>query len=487
MPDSSVRLGRNDPCYCGSGKKFKKCCLNKPPSPEEVAHQQVSAASEQLRNKILEFAANNFGEHLEQAWEDFNFGDVEGPIDPKDPENAVFIPFFLFLWDPEAPETTSDNIRGGIVARRFLLDNVSLLTEMERQLLHSYMTRPVSFYEVLSVDSGQGFSARDILANSNFEVRERLGTRDLAVGDILYAQLSPVGGITTMNFCAPWRVPPRMKSVVIELRQVLREVDGSRKSLSEQDLQAFMDDIREGYLGLRDRMMAPPVLVNTDGDPLEMHAMTFEVPSAQAAFDALASLALDVPLEALLHNAEYDDAGILSKVDFQWLKKGNQKFKSWDNTVLGKLRIEGRSLVAEANSEKRARKLRKEIEKRLGRSGAIYKGTEITMPGELLEQAKQAEPEMNRPGSGIEDESPTELELRQAADAFLQKELNTWPDKKLPVLGGKTPRQAIKDPDGREIVESLLLDMERGVGSKRASFARPNVAAIRKRLGLQLD
>jgi hypothetical protein len=25
-----VKTGRNDPCPCGSGKKFKKCCLNKP-------------------------------------------------------------------------------------------------------------------------------------------------------------------------------------------------------------------------------------------------------------------------------------------------------------------------------------------------------------------------------------------------------------------------------------------------------------------------
>jgi uncharacterized protein YchJ len=22
-------LSRNDPCYCGSGKKYKKCCINK--------------------------------------------------------------------------------------------------------------------------------------------------------------------------------------------------------------------------------------------------------------------------------------------------------------------------------------------------------------------------------------------------------------------------------------------------------------------------
>lgn len=25
---SEPKLGRNDPCHCGSGKKYKKCCLN---------------------------------------------------------------------------------------------------------------------------------------------------------------------------------------------------------------------------------------------------------------------------------------------------------------------------------------------------------------------------------------------------------------------------------------------------------------------------
>jgi hypothetical protein len=24
-----VKIGRNEPCYCGSGKKFKKCCISK--------------------------------------------------------------------------------------------------------------------------------------------------------------------------------------------------------------------------------------------------------------------------------------------------------------------------------------------------------------------------------------------------------------------------------------------------------------------------
>jgi len=29
MKTKSVKVGRNDPCPCGSGKKYKKCCLGK--------------------------------------------------------------------------------------------------------------------------------------------------------------------------------------------------------------------------------------------------------------------------------------------------------------------------------------------------------------------------------------------------------------------------------------------------------------------------
>jgi len=28
-PKALPQLGRNDPCHCGSGRKYKRCCLNK--------------------------------------------------------------------------------------------------------------------------------------------------------------------------------------------------------------------------------------------------------------------------------------------------------------------------------------------------------------------------------------------------------------------------------------------------------------------------
>lgn len=33
-------LGRNDPCYCGSGKKYKQCCLEKDEAAAREARQR---------------------------------------------------------------------------------------------------------------------------------------------------------------------------------------------------------------------------------------------------------------------------------------------------------------------------------------------------------------------------------------------------------------------------------------------------------------
>ena len=29
---AASKIGRNDPCPCGSGKKFKRCCVDQPPA-----------------------------------------------------------------------------------------------------------------------------------------------------------------------------------------------------------------------------------------------------------------------------------------------------------------------------------------------------------------------------------------------------------------------------------------------------------------------
>ena len=36
-------LGRNDPCHCGSGRKYKQCCLDKDESAARAAYARSAA------------------------------------------------------------------------------------------------------------------------------------------------------------------------------------------------------------------------------------------------------------------------------------------------------------------------------------------------------------------------------------------------------------------------------------------------------------
>jgi len=95
------KTGRNDPCPCGSAKKYKHCCLGAQPLSEQSVWQRQHDVSERLTADLLHFAERRFGDDLFDAWCDFNLEDFPPPIDQVRDEGNIFMPYFLFLWDPE--------------------------------------------------------------------------------------------------------------------------------------------------------------------------------------------------------------------------------------------------------------------------------------------------------------------------------------------------------------------------------------------------
>lgn len=58
------KLGRNDECHCGSGNKYKRCCLSSDATRPQNAHQlnkiaQIKSAS-RLRNRVKNNIGDNF-------------------------------------------------------------------------------------------------------------------------------------------------------------------------------------------------------------------------------------------------------------------------------------------------------------------------------------------------------------------------------------------------------------------------------------------
>ena len=69
--------------------------------------------------------------------------------------------------------------------------------------------------------------------------------------------------------------------------------------------------------------------------------------------------------------------------------------------------------------------------------------------------------------------------------AELQQRAEQWIFQKVPALGGRTPLEAVGTPDGKEMVESLLLEWERqNENFDDPTFFLPDVNAVRRLLKL---
>ncbi|MBV9179909.1 MAG: DUF2384 domain-containing protein [Acidobacteria bacterium] len=425
-----------------------------------------------------------FGERIYEAWQDFNMRADPKPLEEEADERQIFMPYFLFQWNPDARRNVT-RAQGGVVARWYMLERTKQLTAMERMFLDQATTQPLSFYEVVCNEPGERVGVRDVLIGGETAVVERSGSKDLQPGDLLFAQIWHEPKLCVFGSLAPIRIPPDKKIEVIELRKKLKKkVAKQNRYLTPDDLLRYADLIRATYLDIRDRLFLPPVLCNTDSDPLLFHTLTFRVESAEAAFDALAPLAVGRSREELLDDAELDENGKLREVDIDWIKEGNGKFKTLDNTILGHLKISEELVTAKVNSENRAKRLRKEIEKRL-RSAVRHESTVVqtleeirkNRPPEKAEEAEQREAEM---AAMLRDP-----EVKKQLQGVMQKQVESWVHQKIPALGGRTPLEAVRDPDGKEMVEALLLDWERRDEMDISPHQlRPDIRALRRLLNL---
>lgn len=76
-----MKIGRNDPCHCGSGKKYKKCCLEK----DEALEREQAAQTEDTEfeddddwhNEINDFDDEDFEMDEDEDFDEFDDDDEE--------------------------------------------------------------------------------------------------------------------------------------------------------------------------------------------------------------------------------------------------------------------------------------------------------------------------------------------------------------------------------------------------------------------------
>jgi hypothetical protein len=481
-------IGRNDPCPCGSGKKYKKCCLVQTTvvSSEEFQYQRFSEAYKSGFDKMAEYAGFLLGpEALDRVMAEYWVA-IGRKVIPADEDfqrqMPLFTPWMIFNW-PIKPVGSSKKIKGlegKTIAEIYMQDHGPQMDSLERRVAEASNRVSYRFFEVLKVDPGKWVHLKDVLTGAEHTVQERSGSQYMQSGDLLFGRVIAVDQVRMFVGLAPYVIPPAFKVGLIELRNRLK---AGKPELTEADIEAGEVEIRRVYLETDYHLNHPPTICNTDGDPLEPHKLVFQIDSPETVLSKLASLSVTESEEEILRQARYNKEGRLQKADWDWSRLGHKQSPGMSNIVLGHLSIEGKKLTVQVNSAERAKKIRKTIEKRLS-VGVRFKMDEIT-PFRPQEAWKSAQ-ELERPAPSSLDSLMQNPEVQQYLAETMRSHWEGWVDMKIPALGQRTPREAVRTADGREAVEALLIDFERGkaIQPELNELNRRGVQRVRELLGL---
>jgi hypothetical protein len=285
------------------------------------------------------------------------------------------------------------------------------------------------------------------------------------------------GGGTILLGCAPIIIPPNWHNHIIDFRQRMWK----RRRPTPDDLRDAEHEIRDLYFEIADAIFnpQPPTLTNTDGEPLVLTTLTYELRSSvQEAFEVFKTLGVSSAPEADAQEddeVERNDAGTIVRAVVRWLKA--------DETLLGTVTIEEGVLRAEVNSTERAARIQEEIASRLG-TRVVLTGTDSMTSEEMMSQAI-ANAESGQAydvGADIDEERAAELDAIRTE--VLAKHWDEWVDVPLPALDGKTPRQEAKSALGRERLEALFAEFT-WRNKTQPTHLRVDVATLQQKLKLR--
>ena len=179
------KVGRNDPCYCGSGLKYKKCHMaeDKEKERSRVAH---AMAVKFLRQDMLKFARGAeyeeaFAAGLAHYWN--GMYTIENADEMAENEALRFFDWFVFDYQHEGQPRLID-----VYAEQ----QADELSEAQRELLAAWQeAAPAGGYELTGYD-GQTLHLRDYLTDEELDVYASNGRGNVDVGEVILARVVPM-------------------------------------------------------------------------------------------------------------------------------------------------------------------------------------------------------------------------------------------------------------------------------------------------------
>jgi SEC-C motif len=450
-----MRPGRNDPCWCGSGKKYKKCHLASDEAGAPTGSEsQVTAAPlhQRLLEEVIEGTQrwHTRSEALEATR--LYFGKRPGEIDAEPEAADGFAQWYVR--DFRHPVT------GRTPVEEYLCEANSRLSPREREMLESWRDARFGLYEAEVVEEGRGVALRDLCSGDRYFVHDVKASRSLVRWDCLVSRVEYFEG--KWLFGGNGTVVPR--PLVPEL--LLRIVAEAKKTGqgSVEFLRSNSHKLHRMITDLHQERIAGLQIVNFEGDLLEVSVARYRIVDEPALLTALRG----VPeFEENLYEDETSEIH-----SFAWLETGVRESRR----SYGIIAIKAGRLRLECNSRARLKLGRQLVEQ--------HAGPAVVHLRDSFESLQAANRRMGRAPKEKEAAVPFEVEtelLRKMKEDHYAK----WPDHPLPALGGKTPRSAVRTGSRQAVLELIRVMENNDARASKQGQPAYDFSRLRQNLGLE--
>lgn len=179
------KIGRNDPCFCGSGKKYKNCCgaSGRTSSNGKNPNLELDRLHQQLQSFVLE----NYGEKINEQSQLYEQPSLKG-----NPELLDIYFTGLSLWIITKLKFLEHK---QTILELFYHIISSKLSPVVNQIFSRWVKASPSIYEVISVsEESKGMvELRDLLTNKLFTIPIRVGDEYIK-GSLIIGTLVPFAG-----------------------------------------------------------------------------------------------------------------------------------------------------------------------------------------------------------------------------------------------------------------------------------------------------
>jgi len=196
-----AHVGRNERCPCGSGKKFKHCCLlvQSQPSLESLTARRLGRLADwiaaKFRSQIPAQADELYFEFDAEERELLNSGDHAG----SNGVSTLLTDFICIDGEFELRGVTQTGLD-------WYLEASGPMSLEDREFYEALSLSGLRAYRVVSVNPGEGMELLDLFADE-MEVAfvyEKLGSTQIAVNDVLGARIVASDGVLQFAFVVPF-------------------------------------------------------------------------------------------------------------------------------------------------------------------------------------------------------------------------------------------------------------------------------------------